>query len=73
MLCVLSIVVVVISFPLPPFCFIERFLLQECLSLPVWLSEESELGSCTVAILKAGSAAAVMEGNVLGSACVAHA
>ena len=55
------------------FCFIGRSVFQECLSLPVWLSEGSELGSCVVAIFKTCSAASVMEGDLLGSGCVACA
>lgn len=38
------------------FSFISRSVFQECLSLPAWLNEGSELGSCGVAIFKTCSA-----------------
>lgn len=44
-----------------------------CLSLPAWLHEGPELGSCGVGISKTCSAASVMEGDLLGSGCGACA
>lgn len=49
------------------------FVLLEGLSLPICLSEGSELGSCVVAIFETCSAAPVVEGDLLGSGCVACA
>lgn len=49
------------------FCVIRRSVFQECLSLPIWLREGSELGTCVVAIFKTCSAAPVIEGDLLGS------
>lgn len=55
------------------FCFIGRCVFQECLSLDVWLTEGSELGSCGVAVFKTCLAASVTEGGHLRTGCVAFA
>lgn len=51
------------------FYFIGRSVFLHCLSLPAWLSEGPELGSCGVGLFKTCSAASVMEGDILGSGC----
>lgn len=49
------------------FPLIRRSVFQECLSLPIWLSKGSDLGSCVAAIFKSCLAAPVIEGDLLGS------
>lgn len=55
------------------FCFIERSVFLNCLSLPAWLSEGPELGSGAVGLFKTCSTASVMGGDLLGSGCGACA